>query len=181
MEWHKNWFSNMLPFDDPLIEDGISYRTSEHYYQAHKTEDLKDRLEISLLGPHQAKRKLASGKYPIRHEWNTKMKLSIMRRALMWKFAKGTTWYEKLKATEGEEIVEWNNWSDLWWGKDLETKQGRNELGKLLMDIRAAHMINEVFECDFCSQCMKTFDTTQLHSISDRIRYCSLCLPNTET
>jgi predicted NAD-dependent protein-ADP-ribosyltransferase YbiA (DUF1768 family) len=41
--------------------------------------------------------------------------------------------------TGQDEIVEWNNWGDVWWGKDLETGKGRNELGKLLMKIRSEY------------------------------------------
>lgn len=165
----------MLEFDEPLVEDGIPYRTSEHYYQAHKVTNLKERLEISQMGPHQAKRALNSGKYQIREGWNTDLKLATMHRALMWKFAKGTTWYEKLKATEGEQIVEWNNWHDVWWGVELETGKGENNLGRLLMEIRFDHIMNEIFQCDFCSKCCKTVDSAEICVISDKVRYCVDC------
>lgn len=176
MEWYKNWFSNMLPFDEPLIEDGISYRTPEHYYQAHKVMDLKERLEISQMGPHQAKKSLNSGKYKIREGWNDELKLSTMHRALLWKFTKGTTWYEKLKATEGEKIVETNNWSDFWWGVDLETGKGKNHLGRLLMEIRFDHAMNEIFQSDFCSKCCRIIDQELLTEKTNTLRYCPECV-----
>lgn len=137
-KWHKNWFSNMLPFDKPLMEDGISYRTVEHYYQAHKLIDLEKRREIANMGPFDAKKLIRNKeKYHWRADWSDQMKLSVMETALRWKFQKGTTWYTKLMETGQDEIVEWNNWGDVFFGKDLETKKGRNELGKLLMKIRS--------------------------------------------
>lgn len=137
-KWHKNWFSNMLPFDQPLIENGISYRTTEHYYQAHKLWDLNKRKEIASMTAFESKKAIRNKeRYPWRSDWDTEMKLAVMETALRWKFQKGTSWYTKLMETSQDEIVEWNNWNDLWWGKDLETKKGRNELGKLLMKIRS--------------------------------------------
>ncbi len=59
-----------------------------------------------------------------------------MRYALDYKFKKGTDWYRKLKLTENWEIIEWNNWHDVWWGKDIKTRKGENHLGKILMEIR---------------------------------------------
>jgi ribA/ribD-fused uncharacterized protein len=142
--WHKNWFSNMLPFETPLVVDGISYRTVEHYYQAMKLDDLTQRKEIAAMGPFEAKKVLNSGKYKIRSDWNDDKKLEVMEYALRWKFAPGTSWYEKLMDTDGD-IIEWNNWGDVWWGKDLETGKGRNELGKLLMNLRAMYQMEAVF------------------------------------
>ncbi len=145
-DWHKNWFSNMIPFDSPLVDEhGISYRTVEHYYQAMKLEDISLRRYIASIGPYAAKVALNSGKYKIRPDWNDDKKLEAMEYALRWKFAPGTSWYHKLMETD-DDIVEWNNWGDVWWGKDLETKEGRNELGKLLMKLRAIYRLENVFD-----------------------------------
>ena len=146
-EWYKNWFSNMLQFDTPLVEDGISYRTVEHYYQAAKLTDLEKRKEIAGMGPYQAKKALHdSEKYVVRPDWDDRMKIKTMDYALRWKFALGTSWYGKLMETDNEEIVEWNNWGDTWWGKDLETGKGRNQLGQLLMEIREDFRLQEIFK-----------------------------------
>ena len=42
-----------------------------------------------------------------------------------------------LLKTGDEEIVEWNYWHDTFWGKDIETGKGENNLGKILMLIRS--------------------------------------------
>jgi N-glycosidase YbiA len=133
MEWIKNWFSNMMNMDSPLIEDGISYRTVEHYYVAHKTNDLSIRKLISFMKAGEAKK---FGRSVVLAPDFEKNKLAIMERALRWKFAPGTSWYNKLMATGSEEIVERNNWGDCFWGWDVNKKRGENHLGKILMKIR---------------------------------------------
>lgn len=123
----------MLPFEEPLIEDRIKYLTVENYYQAHKFSGMK-RSFVAHLNPYEAK------KYAKTAPWDVSPqcfdKLAIMERALRFKFSKGTVWYENLLGTCDEEIVEWNDWGDRYWGKDVDTKEGENNLGKLLMKLR---------------------------------------------
>jgi ribA/ribD-fused uncharacterized protein len=137
-EWHKNWFSNMIPFDDPLKYEDIVYYAPENFYQAMKLphDDYISRLYISELEPRKAKTKIRKFINIIREDWDEEEKLRIMEIALRHKFRLDTEQGQKLLATNDEEIVEWNNWNDLWWGCDIETGEGRNELGKLLMKIR---------------------------------------------
>lgn len=135
MEWIKNWFSNMLPFDEPLVYEGIKYRTVENFYQAMKFYHLDDRQFVANLNPYAAK-KFAKGKAP---DFWKDVKLGIMLRALRHKFAQGTSWHKKLMATGDEPIIEWNNWNDLYWGVDVQSSRGYNHLGKLLMKIREEH------------------------------------------
>lgn len=135
-EWHKNWFSNMIPFDDPLEYEGIVYYAPENFYQAMKIhpDDRMSRLYISELEPRKSKVKVRN--FFVREDWNEEEKLRIMEIALRHKFRLDTEQGQKLLATNDEEIIELNNWNDLWWGCDIETGEGRNELGKLLMKIR---------------------------------------------
>ncbi len=134
----KNWFSNMLPLDEPYIYQGISYRTSENFYQAMKLpKDRSDlRSEIAAMNPFKAKIATRDRKkYPQREEWDG-MKLIVMEYILRVKFAKGTSWAEKLLATGDEDIIEYNNWRDTFWGWDINLQKGENNLGKILMEIR---------------------------------------------
>ncbi len=138
LEKTKNWFSNMLPLDEPFIYDGITFLTSENFYQAMKMpKDRKDlRAEIAALGPFKAKTAIRDKtKYPWREDWNQEMGLKVMWYILGIKFAKGTSWAAKLLGTEGK-IVEWSTWGDSFWGWDVKKKTGENNLGKILMDIR---------------------------------------------
>jgi len=135
----KNWFSNMLLMDEPLVYNGVSYRTSEHFYQAMKMpKDRNDlRAELAAMNPYKAKLAVRDKeKYPWREDWSKEMGLKVMGYILCVKFARGTSWAEKLLATGDEEIVEFNNWGDEWFGWDVRTKQGENHLGKILMEIR---------------------------------------------
>ena len=133
-QWHYNWFSNMEPFDEPLVHEGISYLAVENFYQAQKVKNMDMKLFISELDPRKSKTHIR--KFNIQPHWTTKEKLAIMEYALNHKFRLDTSWGRKLLETGDEEIVEWNNWGDVWWGKDLETKEGLNHLGILLMKIR---------------------------------------------
>lgn len=135
MAWIKNWFSNMLPLDKPYEYQGVEYFTAENFYQAMKYTDVDTRRWIASLNPYKAK-KIAKGEAPF--FWS-EVKLGVMGHILRVKFARGTSWYDKLIATGDEEIVEWNNWGDTYWGRDINTGLGKNHLGRLLMKIRDEH------------------------------------------
>lgn len=135
----KNWFSNMLPFEEPLVYQGISYFAAENFYQAMKMpKDKTDlRAQIAAMSPYKSKTAIRDRvTYPWRDDWTKELSLRAMRMALNHKFKEGTLWRTKLNLTENWEIVEWNNWGDVFWGKDIVTRQGENNLGKILMDIR---------------------------------------------
>jgi len=133
--WIKNWFSNMLPFDRPLRHQRIEYKTPENFYQAMKTpkDDVWARRKIAAMGPFAAKNYWRRGKS--RPDWR-EIKLNVMEFALRHKFAPGTSWHGRLMATGDEEIIEWNNWGDRFWGRDVRDGQGENHLGRLLMKLR---------------------------------------------
>lgn len=136
----RNWFSNMLPFDEPFEYHGIYYNTPENYYQAMKlpTNNTVGRYEISLMSPFAAKKQIRNKKrYIWRDDWDKNTSLKVMRYILAYKFQKGTSWFDKLKSTGDSEIVEWNNWNDIFWGKNVFTGDGENNLGKILINIRS--------------------------------------------
>jgi predicted NAD-dependent protein-ADP-ribosyltransferase YbiA (DUF1768 family)/O-acetyl-ADP-ribose deacetylase (regulator of RNase III) len=133
--WHDNWFSNMKPFDKPLVEDGIAYPTPEHYFQAKKVARIEDRRRLVGMGPGAAKRASRSMEtIPGTHD--RAFTDQLMDTALRHKFAPGTNAFAKLVATDRDEIVEWNNWGDRNWGRDISTGQGENRLGIALMQLR---------------------------------------------
>lgn len=145
MDWMKNWFSNMLPFECPVVYQGLTYKTPEHLYQALKLpkEDLAGRAEIAAMdSPYVAKRRSRTKDLRrlgrLRKDWE-QVQLSVMEFVLQRKFAEGTGWLERLVATGSEELVERNTWHDRFWGQcfcDRCQGAGRNELGKLLMKLR---------------------------------------------
>lgn len=143
----------MLPFDKPLIYQGLSFRTVENFYQAMKLPKnrLDLRKEISLMSPFESKKNIRDKiKYVWDSEWNKDKALKVMEYALEWKFQKGTSWHKKLMMTEDWELVEWNNWSDQFYGKDLITCNGFNHLGQILTKIRDKYNQNTCYS----GQCM---------------------------
>ena len=134
----KNWFSNMTRLNKPYEFEGITYLTSENFYQAMKVESQELRSEIASMNCFESKTcfRKKPDRYVIRESWDTKEKLRVMEHILRVKFAPGTTWYEQLIATGDEQIVEYNDWGDFFWGWDLKVGKGSNHLGKLLMKLR---------------------------------------------
>lgn len=135
----NNWFSNMKPMDEPYIYQGITFRTVENFYQAMKLP--KDRIdlrtEIAHMSPYEAKKAIKDGqRYKWRSSWTKQVSLEVMEMIITIKFNLCTSWAKKLLLTEDWEIVEWNNWNDTFWGKNLHTGEGENHLGKILMKQR---------------------------------------------
>lgn len=124
----------------------MEYKTVENFYQAMKLPknrtDLRE--EIAAMNPYEAKKIIRDKtKYKWREDWTQEESLKVMNFILKVKFLPHTSWAKKLIETGQEEIVEWNNWGDVFWGKDIKTKKGENHLGKLLMEIRKE--ISEIY------------------------------------
>jgi ribA/ribD-fused uncharacterized protein len=121
-------------FTNSLITyKGITYPTVEHAYQAQKTVVMEYQKQIAKLdSPGKAKRQ--GRNFDIRPDWE-EIKLSVMEELLWLKFS-DTNLKNKLLGTKNYELQEGNYWGDRYWGIDLKTGKGRNELGKLLMKIR---------------------------------------------
>ena len=107
------------------------YPTVEHFYQANKakTEPLHNFIRESET-PVEAKQR--GKKVDLREDWE-EVKLRVMKLGLILKFDTNELG-DKLLATKDYEIVEGNNWGDTYWG--VCDGIGRNELGKLLMEVR---------------------------------------------
>jgi predicted NAD-dependent protein-ADP-ribosyltransferase YbiA (DUF1768 family)/alkylated DNA repair dioxygenase AlkB len=134
--YHKNWFSNFEPFETPLVDrDGLRYPTPEHAYHLAKLASVADRAALLHLSPGAVKRE-HRGKPLVKDALEPARLTAVMARILRHKFAPGTRAAEQLVATGTREIVEWNNWGDRTWGRDIATGVGKNQLGVLLMEMR---------------------------------------------
>ena len=136
----NNWFSNFLPYEQPLIFEGIAYKTPEHFYQAMKTTDPGLREEIAIAKTPREAKKIGQ-LVPLREHWED-MKMDIMRQAQIHRYKIGSKMLKKLLESKGE-LVEWNTWCDNEWGQCLCDKckgKGQNKLGKILMEIRERHL-----------------------------------------
>ena len=118
---------------------GIEYSSVECAFQAQKTKDEELRKYISTLNSSQAKsfgRKIT----PIREDWE-EIKVPLMENLIFLKFSSIPKLKIALLATGEEELIEGNNWGDIFWGQCNGI--GRNILGKILMEVRTKIRLKE--------------------------------------
>lgn len=126
----------------PITYGHLTYPTSEHAFQAAKTEDKADELKIQKAStPGQAKK--LGRKVTLIEDWE-RDKRRIMKSVLRRKF-KNLELSIRLKQTGDAELIEGNTWGDTYWG--VCKGKGKNHLGKLLMDVRAELRLKS---CPFC-------------------------------
>lgn len=123
------WLSNFYPCT--ITYEGITYPSSEHAYQAAKSEYTGDRLAVARCStPGQAKR--MGRKIKIRSDWD-KVKRGVMKDILRIKFSLPGL-QKCLLATGNAYLEETNHWGDTYWGVYRDV--GLNQLGEILMEIR---------------------------------------------
>ena len=144
------YLSNMYPLQYPILTRlHASAATSEHAYQAAKFS--RPDLHYQVAGAraaHRAKGEQLDGiaSKNLAHEfidagalvvpdWNL-IKVGIMQEVVRRKFIANPDIRMTLAETGDEELVEGNDWGDLFWGVDHETGEGLNHLGKVLMEVR---------------------------------------------
>jgi N-glycosidase YbiA len=127
-------FSNFSPHGFEL--DGKFWRTSEHYFQAQKFAGKPDEEEVrKAKTPKEAANMGRERKRPLRRDWES-VKDNVMRKAVRKKFETHKDIREILLATGDEMLVE-NTSGDYYWGCGTDGS-GKNMLGKILMEVRAA-------------------------------------------
>lgn len=125
------FLSNFYPA--PVVYEQVRYATVEHAYQAQKTLNSKERLEIArCMSPSKAKRKGCRVK--LRADWESN-KVRIMTELVQLKFDCHADLQEKLLATGTCRLIEGNTWNDQFWG--VCQGVGKNWLGKILMKVRS--------------------------------------------
>lgn len=130
------WLSNFHL--TPVEFEGITYPSTEHAYQAAKT-NVQEVREMMRDVPTCANVRRAGQLLPIGPEWHTTRKFEVMEEVLRYKFTHHEDLKQKLLATGDEELIEGTTWHDNCWGSCTCTKcgdQGQNHLGRLLMQIR---------------------------------------------
>lgn len=125
------WLSNMVRIT-PFVVDGITYISTENWYQAGKTNDVILKKKISLLTSYESKKFCRN--IEIREDWD-EVKDNIMYFGLWKKF--NQPYFKKLLLETGDvKIQEGNMWNDKYWGVCLKTGIGQNKLGNMIMEIR---------------------------------------------
>lgn len=126
-----------------VLLDDIVYSCVENAYQAAKFK--KEEREFfltcsakeSMIYAEKNQEKFCYNE----KEWLTK-RVEVMKELLIQKFDKELNHelYEKLQETQGKYLEEINYWGDVFWGVWVSEKdgkgEGKNTLGKLLMEIR---------------------------------------------
>lgn len=125
----KHYFlSNFFPA--PVTYKGIRYENNEAAFQAQKQPERAQ--EFASLPPNEAKR--LGRRVKLRPDWEA-VKQTIMNDIVQSKFMQNPDLCEKLLQTGDRELIEGNNWGDTYWG--VCYGKGRNELGKILMNLRS--------------------------------------------
>jgi ribA/ribD-fused uncharacterized protein len=124
--------SNFAPY--PVLLKGKRWPTSEHYFQAQKFEDAKDREAIRAVGsPSVAARMGRDRKRKLRRDWE-RVKVGVMREAVEAKFRQHDELRALLIETGDAMLVEHTDQDELW--GDGGDGSGRNELGRIVMAVR---------------------------------------------
>lgn len=127
-------FSNFAPY--AFVLDGLRWPTSEHYFQANKFVRTPRFEEIRRARTPAMAAKLGRSRgFRLRPDWES-VKVAIMRRALDAKFRQHEALQARLLATADEVLIEEAE-ADDFWGSGADGR-GRNMLGVLLMELRAA-------------------------------------------
>lgn len=136
----KNYYFFLSNFYPSPFLDAIhtKWPTVEHYFQAMKTEDVKEREKIRKAKNCSLAKKLGR-KVELRGDWDS-IKLEVMNNALSYKFRQNEDLKKLLLETKNARLVEGNYWHDNIWGdcycKKCKSIHGQNYLGRLLMALR---------------------------------------------
>jgi len=133
-EWLSNFYQCEVEYEGEL------YPSVENAYQAAKTYQF-NRKRFKNCSPSEA-RKLGK-RIPMEYGFDSR-KIKIMKQLLISKFTRNPELKEKLLTTGNAILVEGNTWGDKFWGVDLNSPckeceygyEGKNMLGKLLMEVR---------------------------------------------
>jgi ribA/ribD-fused uncharacterized protein len=135
-----NWFrgdygflSNFYPCK--IVIGNLTFWSTESAYQALKCTEYADMVQFCKLGPDEAKYRARELKRAgkCKPNWED-MSLEIMEDLIRVKFSVHQDLKQKLLDTGDAELIEGNNWGDVFWGQCNGV--GENHLGKILMKIR---------------------------------------------
>lgn len=117
----------------PVEYEGLTYPSSEHAYQAAKTENQLLRRVFTETSMTPAKSKRVGRSLQLRDNWD-EIKAGIMEDIVRIKFLTHNKLAKKLVETGDEELIEGNTWGDVFFG--VVDGVGQNHLGRILMKVR---------------------------------------------
>lgn len=131
------WLSNF--YISPIIYNGLSYSTNEHFFQSKKIANFHDSEKVrTVINPGKAKR--LGRKFEMIEKWDD-VKIETMLLGLFLKFSQHPDLKQALINTGDAILIEGNRWHDNFWGDCVCPKcskiEGMNHLGKSLMRLRS--------------------------------------------
>lgn len=139
----------------PFVEDGVTFLSSEHYYQYHKCVNDHDK---SMIHNASVEDVYSIGQtVELVHDWEEK-KLDVMFNGNWLKITQNESLKQKLVTSVGEIYVPCNAFGSLFWGSGIN-REGKNWNGKILMAIRdrlnGIPIDDFLFEKQYESFCLK--------------------------
>ena len=125
--------------------EGVAYETAETAFQAQKCLDAAERAAFAPLSA--AKAKSRGRKVRLRPDWES-VRDELMERIVRAKFEQHPELAARLVSTGEMPLVEGNAWHDVYWGVDVDTGEGENHLGKILMKVRDELVKGEEMKTD---------------------------------
>lgn len=120
-------------YEAPVTYEGITYQNNEAAFQAQKCLTDEEKLAFTELEPSKAKH--LGRRVVLRPDWE-RVKVGIMEEIVREKFRQNSELAKMLLATGDRILEEGNRWNDTFWGVNINTRKGKNNLGIILMKIR---------------------------------------------
>ena len=145
------FLSNFYPA--PVSYMGQTYANNEAAFQAQKTLSAREQRKFCIFRMHNPSDAKKLGRdLTLRPDWE-KVKVRLMYEICMCKFMQNPELRDKLLATGESTLIEGNNWGDYFWGK--VNNCGENQLGIILMDVRAKLQWNAETAPNNIPQCLQ--------------------------
>ena len=133
--------------------DMSSTKIYEAAFQAQKTLSAREQRKFCIFRMHNPSDAKKLGRdLTLRPDWE-KVKVRLMYEICMCKFMQNPELRDKLLATGESTLIEGNNWGDYFWGK--VNNCGENQLGIILMDVRAKLQWNAETAPNNIPQCLQ--------------------------
>ena len=137
-DFHGKYFFLSNFYEYPFWYHGKQWKTVEHAFQAAKCLTPSEADEIHDAATPGIAKKLGR-RCALVPGWDDRRD-AVMKECLEMKFLTNDDLLNQLLGTGSELLVEGNSWHDNYWGDcscdKCAAKQGKNTLGKMLMDIR---------------------------------------------
>lgn len=124
-------------YEASVVYNGTEFPTSENAFQAMKARDENELYEKIAAAESPEKAKELGKKPSLPENWEEQKKY-MMLEIVTAKFAQNPELRERLLETGDKLLVELNWWNDTYWGADSSTGEGKNMLGRVLMEVRSS-------------------------------------------